>query len=108
MHDKEEIEKEYANKNFFNGQVVQTFKFIVAIILIINTVVTICAMCKHNKLIALVTSLAFQQTKEAKAEKIIEGNYSCECTAQFYVILALSIIIIGLVIIVILQVRRIK
>ena len=32
----------------------------------------------------------------------------CDCTSQFYTILALSITIIGLVIFVILQVRRIK
>ena len=32
----------------------------------------------------------------------------CNCTSQFYIILALSIAIIGLVIFVILQVRRIK
>ena len=108
-HDiEEEVEEEYANKNFFNSQIVKIFKFVVAIISIIATVVTIYAVCKHNKLRALVTSLAFQQAKEIKAEKIIEGNHSCQSTAQFYIILALSIIIIGLVIFAILQVGRIK
>ena len=63
-------------------------------------------MCKHNKLRALVTGLAFQQAKEV--EEINEGNYSCKGTSQFYTVLALSVIIIGLVIFVILQVRRIK
>ena len=53
-------------------------------------------------------SLSLQQAKEVKAEEISEGNYSCECTAQFYIILALSVIIIGLVIFAILQARRIK
>ena len=76
--------------------------------MVISTIVIIYTICKHNKLRALVTSLAFQQAKEAKVKEIIEGNYSCECTAQFYIILALSIIIIGLVIFAILQVRRIK
>ena len=108
-HDiEEEIEEEYVNKNFFNSQIVKIFKFIVDIISIIATVVTIYPICKHNKLRTLVTSLAFQEEKEFKAEKIIEGNLNCECTAQFYIILALSIIIIGLVVFVILQVRRIK
>ena len=66
-------------------------------------------MKSNNKLRALVTSLAFQEVKEAKGEKTIEGDHRCECTAQFYIILALSIrIIIGLVLFVILQVRRIK
>ena len=57
-HDIDELEKEFANKNFINSQVVKIFKFVVAIILIIATVVTIYAICKHNKLRALVTSLA--------------------------------------------------
>ena len=46
--------------------------------------------------------------KEVKAEEISEGNYSCGCTAQFYIILALRVIIIGLVVFAILQVRRKK
>ena len=56
-HDIDELEKEFANKNFFNSQVVQIFKSIVATMSIIATIVTIYAICKHNKLRALVTSL---------------------------------------------------
>ena len=37
-----------------------------------------------------------------------DTNNACHCTPQFYIILALSISIIGLVIFAILQVRRIK
>ena len=37
-----------------------------------------------------------------------DDNYMCNCTAQFYITLALSITIIGLVIFTILQVRMIK
>ena len=59
-HDTDELEKEFANKNFFNSQVVRIFKFVVAIILIIATVVTIYAICKQNKLRVLVTSSALQ------------------------------------------------
>ena len=76
--------------------------------MIIATVVTICAICNHNKLRALVTSLAIQQVKEVKAEDIENGNYKCKCTTQFFIILALSIALIGLIIFAILQVRRIK
>ena len=54
------------------------------------------------------TSLTFQQAKEVKAEEINERNYKFECTAQFYIILALSIIIIDLVVFTILQARRVK
>ena len=107
-HDINELEKEHANKNFFNSQVVKIFKFVVAIILIIATIVTIYAICKHNKLRALVMSLALQQVKEVKADDIENVNYKCECTTQFYIILVLSLAIISLIIFAILQVRRIK
>ena len=107
-HDIDEMEKEYVNKNFFNSQVVKIFKFVVAIISIIATVVTIYAICKHNKLRVLVTSLALQQVKEVKAEDIENVSYKCKCTTQFHIILTLSIAMISLIIFAILQVRRIK
>ena len=106
--DIEELEKEFANKNFFNSKVVKIFKFMVAIISIIATVVTIYVICKHNKLRALVTSLALQQVKEVKVENTENVDYNCECTVQLYIILTLSIIMIGLIIFAILQLRRIK
>ena len=55
-------------------------------------------------------SLALQQVREVNTSptKKEEGNYTCNWTSQFYIILALSIVIIGLAIFVILQVRRIK
>ena len=86
------------NNNFFNSQVIKIFIFIVAKILIIATVVTIYAVCKHNKLGALVMSLAIQQAKEVKAADLETINYKCKCTTQFYIILALSIAIISLII----------
>ena len=107
-HDMDEVEKEYANKDFFNSQVVKRFRVVVAIILIIPTVVSIYVICKHNKLRALVTSLALQQVKEVKTEDIENKNYKCKCTTEFYMVLALSIAIIGLIIFEIIQVRRIK
>ena len=65
---------------------------------------------KHDKLRTLVASLALQQVKEVNAiETKKEGRENMsKCTSQFYIILALSIAIIGLVIFVILQVRRIE
>ena len=65
-HDMEELEKEFANKKFFNSKIVKIFKFVVAIISILATVVTIHVICKHNKLRALVSSLALQQVKKSK------------------------------------------
>ena len=70
----------------------------VTIISIIVSVITIYAICKHNKLRALVTSLALQQVKEVKAENMESIDYNCKCTVQLYIILTLSIIMIGLIV----------
>ena len=109
--DIDELDIEFANKNFFtNNFIVDIFVFVIAIISVITTIIIIIiyALCKHNKLSALVTSLALQQVKEVKAEEIRNGNYKYECTSQFYIILALSIVIIALLVFAILQVRKIK
>ena len=52
-HDIEELEK-VANKKFLNSKVVKIFKIMVVIISIIATLVMMYAICKHNKLRALV------------------------------------------------------
>ena len=70
--------------------------------------IIIYTLCKHNKLRTLVVSLALQQVKEVSVVEIKKEEYRCKCTSQFYVILALNIIIIGLVVFMILQVKRIK
>ena len=48
-HDIKELEKEFANKSYFNSKIFKILKFMVAIISIIATVVRIYAICKHNK-----------------------------------------------------------
>ena len=57
-------------------------------------------LCKHNKLQTLVASLALQQVREVSTSttKKEEEHYKCDCTSQFYITLALSITIRGLVI----------
>ena len=108
-HDIEELETKFVSKNFFtNNFIIDVFVFAVAIISAISTIIIIYMICKHNKLRTLVTGLALQQAKEVRPEEINEGNYSCECTTQFYIILALSIMKIDLVVFVILQVRTMK
>ena len=115
-HDTDKLENEFANKNFFefanknffNNKIIKIFKFVVAIISIIANVITRYAICKHNKLRALVTSLALQQVKEVKAEGTENTDYNCEWTAQLYIILTLSIAVIALIIFAILQLKRIK
>ena len=70
-HDLDDLETEFVSKTFFtNNFIIDVFMFIIAIISVVSTIIIIYAICKHNKLRALVTSLAFQQAKEVKAEEI--------------------------------------
>ena len=70
--------------------------------------IIIYTLCIHNILRVLVVSLTLQQVKEVKAEEMRNENYKCECISQFCVISALCIVIIGLVVFAILQVRRMR
>ena len=110
-YDIDELDLETSYKNFFtNNFIVDLFVFIIAIISVVTTMITIYALCEHNKLRTIVVSLALQQVKEVSTSttKKEDENYACDCTSQLHIILALSIAIIGLVIFMILQVRRIK
>ena len=78
-HDIDELEIEFPNKNFFtNNFIIDTFVFLIAIILVLTTMVLIYTLCKHNKLRALVMSLTLQQVKEVKAEEIRDKNYKIQ------------------------------
>ena len=109
-HDINELDLETPNKNFFtNNFIMDVFVLIIATILVITTMIILYILCKHNKLRTLVVSLALQQVKEVSASATKQdNNNACNCTSQFYIVLALSIMIIGLVIFAILQVRRIQ
>ena len=61
------------------------------------TTVIIHLACKHTKLKALVTGMAFHPTKQPEAF-LDKGNILQNCTAQWYTIAALTLMIIGLVI----------
>ena len=77
--------------------------------LAIATIIILYLLCKHNKLRTLVASLVPQQVKEVGTSVMKhDTNNACKCTPQFYIILALSASIFGLVIFAILQARRIK
>ena len=104
-----DIDIESPNKKFFtNNLIVDIFIFTVAIISAITTLIILYLLCKHNKLRTLVASLALQQVKEVSASATKQyTNNACNCTSQFYIILALSISIIRLVIFAMFQVRRI-
>ena len=107
-HDTTNIES--PNKNFFTyNLIVDIFVFTTAIILAIATIIILYLVCKHNNFRTLVASLALQQVKEVGASAMKhDTNNTCNCRSQFYVILALSASIFGLVLFTILKARRIK
>ena len=82
---------------------------VTAVISLLVTFLAIYLLCKHKKLRMLVTSLALQQRKEVSAVTTQEDvNVACTCKIQFYIILALSISIFGLVIFAVLHYRKLK
>ena len=110
-HEIDEIDIESPNKNFFtNNFIVDIFVFTIAIISTITSLIILFVLCKHNKFRTIVASLALQQVTEVSTSTTKQEtiNNACDCTSQFYVILALSISLIRLVIFPVLQVRRIK
>ena len=96
------------NKNFFsNNFIVDVFLFVTAIISLLVTLFAIYLLCKHKKLRTLVTSLALQQIKKVGAVTKQEMiTTACTSKFQFYIILALSISIFGLVIFAVLHSRN--
>ena len=54
-------------------------------------------VCKHTKLKALVTGITFQPIKQTEA-LIVKENIIQNCTAQWYAIAALTLMVIGLLI----------
>ena len=83
-HDIDELDIEFPNKNFFtNNFIIDTFVFVIVIISVITTMIIIYPLYKHNKLRALVMTLALQWVKEVQAEEVTDENYKCECISQF-------------------------
>ena len=92
------------NKIILNSFIINVFLFITAIISLLVTTLVMYILCKHMKLKMLVTSLALQQITEVGAVATQEDILSeFTCKTQRYIILMLSLSILGLVPFVILQ-----
>ena len=108
-HDTYELDLGTPNKNFFTyNLIMDLFVFKAAIVAIITTMIILYVLCKHNKLRTLVVSLALQEVKEVSAMTTEQNNNSCNWTSQFYIMLALSIAIIGLIILIIFAILQVK
>ena len=96
------------NKNFFsNNHIVDVFLFITAVISLLVTNLALYLLCKHKKLKTLVASLALQQVKEVGAVTTQE-EVTTECNIQNYIILVLTVTILGLVMFAVLHLRKYK
>ena len=73
------------------------FLFIAAILSMLATAAIIHLVCKHTKLKALVTGITFQPIKQTEA-LIDKENIIQNCTAQWYTIVALTLMVTGLTI----------
>ena len=95
-------------KFFSNNYTIDIFLFDTAIISLLVTTTVMYILCIHIKLKTLVTSLALQQIKEVGVVTKQEGitlalNIESTCKTQWYIILILSLSILGLVLFVILK-----
>ena len=77
------------------------------------TSIVVFIMCKHTKLRSLVASLALQQLREVDAVHKQEHvsmihSIECNCKIQWYTICMLITSILGIVVFIILNARRLK
>ena len=84
-------------KSFFNNVVMEIFLFIAAILSMLARTAIIHLVCRHTKLKALVTGITFQTIKQTEA-LTDKKNVIQNCTAQWYTIVALTLMVIGLTI----------
>ena len=73
------------------------FLFIASVLSMIATAAIIHLVCKQTKLKALVTGITFQPIRQTEA-LIDQENIIQICTAQWYTIAALTLMVIGLLI----------
>ena len=71
------------------------FLFVSAILSMIATAVIVHLVCRHTKLKALLTGIAFQLVKQTEA-LFDHDQMQKHCTVQWYTIVALTLIIISL------------
>ena len=102
-----------AQKSFLNNYTIDSFLFVTTIISLVVTSIVIYIICRHIKLKSSVISLALQQIREvgtaAKQEHVsIMHDVECTCKIQWYTIFMLSLAVLGIIIFIILNARKLK
>ena len=82
--------------DFFDNIAIDIFLFAAAIISMLTIIAIIHLMCRHSKLKALLTGIAFQPVSQAEAVVTKQANEFC--TAQWYAIAALTVLTILLIV----------
>ena len=82
--------------DFFDNIAIDIFLFAAAIISMLTIIAIIHLMCRHSKLKALLTGIAFQPVNQAEAAVTKQANEFC--TAQWYAIAALTVLTILLIV----------
>ena len=82
--------------DFFDNIAVDIFLFSAAIISMLTIIAIIHLMCRHSKLKTLLTGIAFQPVNQAEA--VVAKQAKEFCTAQWYMIAALTMLTILLIV----------
>ena len=88
----------------FDNIAIDIFLFISAIISMLVVIAIIYIVCKHVKLKSLSTGIAFQPIKQTEAA--VASQIQQNCTAQWYAIAALTLMIVLLIIYICLTMQR--
>ena len=89
---------------FFDNIAIDIFLFKAAIISMLVVIAIIHLVCRHTKLKALLTGIAFQPVKQTEA--MVTNQVTQHCTAQLYAIAALNLMIILLIVYICLTTQR--
>ena len=92
----DETQKDKPKDDFFDNIAIDIFLFAATIISMLTIVAIIHLVCRHSKLKALLTGIAFQPVKQAEAAVTKQAKEFC--TAQWYAIAALTMLTILLIV----------
>ena len=92
----DEAQNDKPKNEFFDNNAVDIFLFVTAIISMLTIVAIIHLVCRHSKLKALLTGIAFQPVHQVEAAVTKQAEEFC--TAQWYAIAALTVLTILLIV----------
>ena len=92
----DEAQENKPKNEFFDNIAIDIFLFVPAIVSMLAVIAIVHIVCRHTKLKALLTGIAFQPVKQA--ETVVAQQMKEFCTAQWYAIAALIVLTILLII----------